>query len=140
MLTNLSSEVALQVLQSAQVGRLGCIVNGEPYVVPINFKLVGDCIYSHSLPGLKIVALRKNPRACIQVDQIESELRWRSVIAYGTFEEVPKSPERTETLNQLLRQFPLLTPVESAITDEGGGLEVILYRIRVQRITGVEES
>src|SRR5215203_3809828 len=119
MMKMLSDDEARKVLQSARVVRLGCIVNGEPYVVPINCHLEDDYLYSHSLPGLKISGLRENPRACIQVDEIESDLRWRSAIAFGKFEEVTRSNERAEILAKLLRSFPMLTPVESAIALDG---------------------
>lgn len=51
-MTMLNEIEARKVLQSARVARLGCIVNGEPYVVPISCHLEDDCLYSHSLPGL----------------------------------------------------------------------------------------
>ena len=128
------------MFQSARVVRLGCIVNGEPYVVPISIHFEDDCFYSHSLPGLKIAGLRENPRACVQVDEIESELHWRSAIAFGKFEEITKSNERTDVLITLLRKFPLLTPVESAIALDGVSQEVIVFRIRIERFTGVLEE
>lgn len=136
----LSDDEARKVLQSASVVRLGCIVNGEPYVVPINCLFEDDFLYSHSLPGLKISGLRENPRACIQVDEIESDLRWRSAIAFGKFEEVTKSDERAEILAKLLRSFPMLTPVESAIALDGLSQEVIVFRIKIERVTGVSEG
>jgi nitroimidazol reductase NimA-like FMN-containing flavoprotein (pyridoxamine 5'-phosphate oxidase superfamily) len=40
MITTISDEQARELLRSARVGRLGCIVNGEPYIVPINFTFV----------------------------------------------------------------------------------------------------
>ena len=140
MMTTLNESEARKVLQSALVARLGCIVNGEPYVVPISCLLEDDYLYSHSLPGLKISALRENPRACVQVDDIESDLRWRSAIAFGRFEEVTKSNERKEILTRLLRRFPLLTPVESAIAVDGSTPEVMVFRIRIDRLTGVSEG
>ena len=140
MMTMLNDIAVREVLQSARVARLGCIVNGEPYVVPINCHLEDDCLYSHSLPGLKISALRENPRACVQVDDLESDLRWRSAIAFGKFEEVTKSNEREEILTKLLRKFPLLTPVESAIAVDASAPQVIVFRIRIDRLTGVSEE
>jgi len=122
------------------VARLGCVVDGGPYIVPINYNFEDDYVYSHSLPGLKIKALRKNPRACVQVDEVESDLRWRSVLAFGTFEEVLKPTERKELLGKLLKRFPMLTPVESAIVADGTALEVVVYRIRIERLTGVSEG
>ena len=140
MMTMLNEIAARKVLQSARVARLGCIVNGEPYVVPISCHLEDDCLYSHSLPGLKISGLRENPRACVQVDEIESDLHWRSAIAFGKYEEITKSNEREEILAKLLRKFPMLTPVESAIAVDTSTPQVIVFRIRIDRVTGVSEG
>ena len=140
MMKMLSDDEARRLFQFAKIVRLGCIVNGEPYVVPINCHLEDDCLYSHSLPGLKISGLRENPRACVQVDEIESDLHWRSAIAFGKFEEITKSNERAEVLGKLLRKFPMLTPVESAIAVDGAAAEVIVFKIRIERVTGVSEG
>lgn len=140
MITTLNDSQARELLQSERVARLGCIANGEPYITPINYSFEDDCIYSHSLAGLKIAALRSNPRACVQVDRVESDLSWRSVLAFGNFEEIIKPSERKEILNRLLQQFPLLTPVESAIAEDAGSPEVIVFRITVDRVTGVSEG
>jgi len=140
MMRMLNDEDARHLFSSARVMRLGCIVNGEPYVVPINCHLEGDYLFSHSLYGMKIAGLRENPRACVQVDEIESDLRWKSAVAFGTFEEVTKSSERADILTKLLRQFPMLTPVESAITIDGASQEVVVFKIRIERLTGVSEG
>lgn len=136
----LNNEEARRLFDVARVARLGCIVNGEPYVIPINCLLDGDYLYSHSLPGLKISGLRDNPRACVQVDEIESDLRWRSAIAFGAYEEITKANERAEVLTKLLHKFPMLTPVESAIAVDGAVAEVIVFRIHIERLTGVSEG
>jgi nitroimidazol reductase NimA-like FMN-containing flavoprotein (pyridoxamine 5'-phosphate oxidase superfamily) len=140
MIMTLDRQQAHDVFESARVARLGCIVDGQPYIVPINYNFEGDCIYSHSLPGLKITGLRENPRACIQVDHIESDFRWRSAIAFGTFEEITKPEERADTLNKLLVRFPMLTPVEDAIAVDGYSPEVVVFRIKIDRVTGVSEG
>ena len=140
MMQMLSDEAARRLFDVARVARLGCIVNGEPYVIPINCLLDGDYLYSHSLPGRKITGLRENPRACVQVDQIESDLHWQSAIAFGRYEEITKSNERADVLAKLLRKFPMLTPVESAIAIDGAVAEVIVFKIRIERVTGVSEG
>ena len=140
MMKVLTDEQARDLFQSARVARLGCIVNSEPYVVPINCYLGGEALYSHSLPGTKIDALRATPRACVQVDDIESDLRWRSAIAFGAYEEITKPNERADVLTTLLRRFPMLTPVESALVADGAAAEVIVFRISIERLTGVSEG
>lgn len=140
MMKMLNETEARKLFQSARVARLGCIVNGEPYVVPINCIIEDKYLYSHSLPGLKISGLRENPCACVQVDEIESDLHWRSAIAFGKFEELAKPSERAGVLTKLLQHFPLLTPVESAIAVDGSSPSVIVFRIRIERLTGVSEG
>jgi len=139
MLNRFSEEEARKLLARERVGRLGCITDDGPYIVPINYYFADDCVYSHSLPGLKVDALRKDPRACLQVDEVESELHWKSVLAYGKYEEV-KSNERSEVINKLLQRFPLLTPVESALAADGGPQPVIVFRIKIERVTGLSEE
>lgn len=140
MINSLSFEKARQVLRSRHFGRLGCCVNGEPYVIPINYKFEKDFIYCHSLPGMKIESLRKNPRTCLQVDEIASDLYWKSVLAFGNYEEVLDMKERESIRQNLLMEFPMLTPVESAVAEDVNAPEIIVFRIRVDRITGISEG
>ena len=131
---------ALDVIKSGKVGRLGCIDNQEPYVVPINYLADEGSIYSHSLPGRKIDAMRAHPRACLQVDQIDDDFHWRSAIAFGNFEEIILPADRREILGKLLVRFPTLTPVESTIIRDAAAPDSIVFRIVVDRVTGVEED
>jgi uncharacterized protein len=140
MLRTLSNEEAKSLFETARVARLGCIVRGEPYVVPISCYLEGDRLYSHSLPGMKIDGLRDNPAACVQVDEIESDVSWRSAIAFGKYEEVVNPTERADILGKLLHKFPMLTPVESAISMDGAAPRAIVFRINIHRISGVSEG
>jgi uncharacterized protein len=140
MLVRLPETDARMMLASGGVARLGCIINGEPYIVPINYYLEDDCAYSHSLPGLKIEALRVNPNACLQRDDLEESFRWRSVLAFGKYEEIRDADNREKILGNLLRQFPMLTPVESAIAEDGSPPPVVIFRIRIERITGIAEN
>lgn len=89
MLGELTKEQSFQVLKSEVMGRIGCYdADGGVYIVPITY--VFDCkfIYAHSKEGLKIQLMRKNPRVCFQVDCIENMANWRSVIAWGEYEEL----------------------------------------------------
>ncbi|MDQ2922213.1 MAG: pyridoxamine 5'-phosphate oxidase family protein [Acidobacteriota bacterium] len=140
MFVRLSEDKSRSVLSAARVARLGCIVDDGPYIVPINYYFEDGCVYSHSLPGLKISALKENPKACLQVDEVESDFCWRSVLAFGNYEEVTNPGERKNILGKLLHRFPMLTPVESAIARDAGPPPVIVFRIRIERVTGLAEE
>jgi len=140
MIKRLTEEQARQILKAGRIARLGCIANEKPYVIPISYKYEDNLIYSHSLPGLKITALRNNPSACVQVDEVENDLCWRSVLAFGIFEEIVNPAERASILSRLLKAFSMLTPVESAIAEDGGAPAAVVFRIKIDSITGVFEG
>jgi uncharacterized protein len=139
MITRLSQEETRALLTASRVGRLGCVYEGGPYVVPINYVLDGESIYVHSLPGRKLVALRANPRACLQVDKVIDAYHWSSAIAFGVFEEVTDTKERDQAVRALLTSFPKLTPVESVPVHDGQS-SVVIFRIRIREVSGVGEK
>ena len=136
----LSDAEAHDVIQAGKVGRLGCVDDGEAYVVPINYLVDEGSIYSHSLPGKKIDAMRAHPRACLQVDHIDDDFHWRSAIAFGNVEEIDQPRDRRDILSKLLVRFPQLTPVESRIVQDAAAPDSIVFRIIIDRLTGVEEE
>ena len=140
MITRMSEEEARALLRAGRLARLGCIAEGYPYVVPVNYAFNGEFVFSHSLPGLKVDAMRAFPRVCLQVDEVRSETRWKSALAFGTFEELNDRGERERALPLLLPLFPQLTPVESLITADAGAPAPVVYRVRVERVTGIREG
>jgi nitroimidazol reductase NimA-like FMN-containing flavoprotein (pyridoxamine 5'-phosphate oxidase superfamily) len=140
MVNILSNDEARELLSAERVGRLGCIAEGDPYVVPVNYVYDGEFAIIHSLPGRKIVAMRLNPRVCLQVDKIESNFGWRSVIVFGSYEEVTNRADRSQTLELLLKRFPELTPVETLIAEDAMAPSPIVFRIRIERMTGVGQT
>jgi nitroimidazol reductase NimA-like FMN-containing flavoprotein (pyridoxamine 5'-phosphate oxidase superfamily) len=139
MLRQLSEPETRDLLASGRVGRLGCVFDDAPYVVPVSYIFHDDLVYIHSLLGRKIAALRANPKACLQVDEIRDEYQWRSAIAFGDYREVTDSGERDRAARELLERFPHLTPVESVPVHDGGS-SVIVFCIQVKQLSGVGES
>jgi nitroimidazol reductase NimA-like FMN-containing flavoprotein (pyridoxamine 5'-phosphate oxidase superfamily) len=139
MISRLSEQEARALLRACTVGRLGCVYDDGPYVVPVNYVCDGEGIYIHSLAGRKIDALRANPKACLQVDQISDAYHWQSAIAYGYYEEVTETSKRDWAVKALQQRFPNLTPVESVPVHDGQS-SVIIFRIRIREVSGVGEK
>ena len=140
MIIDMSEDKANELLRRGRIARLACIADGEPYVVPVNYVFDGECVLVHSLPGRKISAMRANPRVCLQADEIDDEMNWKSVLAFGSYEEITDTVERSRAMNALLSRFPKLTPVESRIADDAGTPAPIVFRIRLDKVTGVCEG
>lgn len=135
---------AWSLLRSLEVGRLGVISDGEPYVVPLNYAVIGDCIYFHSATaGRKLSALQDSPRVCFCADEMlgirEGETAseygtfYRSAIAWGEAVIVQCVQEKVAALKALLCKYGG-DPSETIPADAVGSTAVV--RIRVQALSG----
>jgi uncharacterized protein len=140
MIEQLSREDAWAILEAGGDARLGCIVDDEPYVVPVYFVMEGESAYLHSLPGRKIEGMREIPRVCLQVQEMKSEYHWRSVQAFGFYEEIDDPAEQERVIGLLFERFPRLTPADAVRRHGRMGPPPIIFRIKIDRVVGVGEG
>lgn len=88
MIGLLSESEVDALLMRHRVGRLGVTANDRPYVIPIGYYYDGSSIYAYSAPGRKIEVMREQPLVAFQVDEIDSDSSWRSVLVEGVFREL----------------------------------------------------
>ena len=132
------------LLAASKVGRLACIVQaGTPYVVPMSFVFEDRHIYGFSLIGRKIHAMRAHPRACLEVDEIQSELNWWSIVVLGRFEELSETDhwrnERSHAWSLLQKVRPnWWRPGEESPLGATGAAQPphTFFRIVCEQITG----
>ena len=148
MLGDLTANQIETVLHREVVGRIGCHANNTTYIVPMTYAYDGQFVYGHTREGMKIDMMRKNPKVCFEVDVMENMSNWRSVIAWGSFEELKTPEEREKGMQQLIdRVMPLLTgetTVSQAMTDGHGkyidAMTGVVYRIKLTKKTGRYEK
>jgi hypothetical protein len=84
--------------------------------------------------------MRKNPLVCFETDSIQDVFNWRSVIAWGTFEELSGAAAGEAMRTLLLRFLP--TKAQSTVrslTEDRPGIaddRAVVYRIRLIEKTG----
>ena len=132
------------LLKRTSVGRLGSSLNNQPYVVPICFSYIPDknCLYLFSTVGQKIKWMRKNPKVCLQVDEIGSRANWTSVLVNGKYVELkePKFTAEKQTALKHLSEYsnwwrtPLAERREQ-ISDEQ--VEPVFFRVDIKSISGL---
>lgn len=77
----------MALLESSRVGHMAVISDGDPYVAPISYVLIGEALYVRTAPGRRIDALRANPRLCFEVSHMDDSTGdWESVIIWSTAE------------------------------------------------------
>ncbi len=110
MIGKLSSEEIENLLYKQCVGRIGCHDGDFVYVVPTSYAYDANYVYCHSYEGKKIDTMRKNPKVCFQVDEMKDMANWKSVIAWGNYEELTNEEERINALKILVkRRLPILS-------------------------------
>ena len=144
MIDKLNQEEIENLLHHQIVGHLGCHADGITYIVPVSYAYDGTYIYCHGYEGKKMEMLRKNPKICFQVDEMTDMADWKSVIAWGEFEELKDKNEKNEAFRILLKRA---LPIHSSITthlgsqwpfssDDLGTIEGVAFRIKIKEKTG----
>jgi hypothetical protein len=144
MLGELNTIQINNVLTSQVIGRLACSNNNQPYIVPVTYAYDGTYIYGQSNFGRKIRMLRENPMVCFEVDTMTDMRNWQSVVIFGRFEEL--QPAESEKARALLynRVFSLESSSTvhlhehgaEAMVDDSTRIKNIMYRIKINKITG----
>jgi hypothetical protein len=106
----------------------------------VNYLFKDDGIYIHVLPGQKLDAMRENHKICLQVDKIENSSRWQSAIAFGEFQEIKKINEKIEILKEFSEHSEQSTPVETMIEEQWNLGGMVVFRLNIKRITGMEAA
>lgn len=145
MLGKLSHTQIEEMLHTEMIGRLGCHSEGKTYVVPTNYVYDGECIYGYSLEGMKLQMLRANPKVCFEIDYVQNLANWRSVIAWGTFEELEGEEAARATLLLMQREMTLIASGQSihqmyTLDAQSSSTVCTIYRIRLNEKTGRFET
>lgn len=131
-----------QVLQSANLGRLACARNNQPYVVPINFAFDGTYIYGFTTVGQKVEWMRTNQLVCFEMDQITDHNHWVSIVIFGRYEELPDTPDcqcaRSQAYKFLQERAMWWEPayISQEHRDQSHSLTPVFYRIHIEKMTG----
>lgn len=135
-------ENMLQVVENANYCHIGCINHNEIHVVPVNYIYDDGCIYGHSTWNPKVGLLRENPFVCFQVEDVSKLTPWRSVIAWGHFEELT-GDDAARAMRLLI--YRLADEGHAERSDLEVDLEALLettvvYRIKITQIKGSEQG
>ena len=137
-----------QVIENAQICRLGLAKNNIPYILPVSFGYDGTGIYFHTAKeGRKIDFMTANNRVCFEFEHGVQLIRhdsnpckwtfsFQSVIGYGTVRELTELAERTAGLNQVMQHY-----AGRAWPFTAEDIEAIrVWRIAIESLTGKQSK
>ncbi|RYZ24238.1 MAG: pyridoxamine 5'-phosphate oxidase family protein [Chitinophagaceae bacterium] len=148
MIGILQPEEIETVLKSQLVGRIGCSVDGLPYIVPISYVYQDDYVYCHTKRGRKVDMMRENPKVCFQVENMVDQANWKSVVAHGIYEELTTEEDIHQGVQLLLgRYLPLVSSETMHLgrlwpfsPDNDAEVNGIVFRIQLTHKSGRFES
>jgi nitroimidazol reductase NimA-like FMN-containing flavoprotein (pyridoxamine 5'-phosphate oxidase superfamily) len=142
VILELSGAECDEVLARTAIGRLGCARDNQPYIVPIlySFDQPGRCLYSFATAGQKIDWMRSNPRVCLEVDEIEDEFRWSSVLVAGRYDELAASSAgggaRERALELLQQRQEWWMPGAARVGSSDQHFSPVVFRIKIDQVSG----
>ena len=141
MLGELSDSQIEDLLRTEVIARIGCLREGRVYVVPVSYVYDGTFVWGHGMDGAKLRAMRAHPEVCVEVEHVDDLSNWRSVIAWGAFEECVDADWDAGMALLLARIMPLLTfPPNEPPPDLSALRRGSVYRIRLHEKTGRFET
>jgi nitroimidazol reductase NimA-like FMN-containing flavoprotein (pyridoxamine 5'-phosphate oxidase superfamily) len=139
-------------LREGVLGYLGLSVQGQPYVVPLNYAYdEGRILFHCALTGYKLDCIRANPRVCFSVGWQTGRVREHagidpchvdsdSVVCYGRARIVEAVKERKTLLDLFNRRFdPDAKPISIQRAAKCGVVEITIEEMtgRREREAGV---
>ncbi|MEE1275289.1 MAG: pyridoxamine 5'-phosphate oxidase family protein [Olegusella sp.] len=135
-----------QILDAADVMRVGMVVDGEPYVVPVSFGYTWEgelpVLYMHGAKvGRKVAGLADGSRVCVEFDrfirydQLRHGIttRYQSLIGMGRVSEVVDTDDKVAALSAICAHcgYKVFDPAAC-----GSLAPTKVWRIELDELTG----
>ncbi len=133
----LSRNDAMALLARHHVGRLAFSFHDRVDIEPLSYVYHNGWLYARTSEGTKLDAVRHHPWVAFEVDEIEGQFDWRSVVVRGTiyFLDSERGEQDRDEYADGLRRLRELD--EDVLTDEDPAPHrQSLFRIHADEITG----
>lgn len=123
-------------------GHFACAWEDQPYVVPINYGYDKQAIYIYTTAGLKSEIIKHNPLVCLQVEDVQEDGSWQSVVVTGEAEVIEDRGERERAVNIVRSSNPRLSNALAIKWTNNWIREnkEVVYKVKVLTITGLSGS
>lgn len=141
-----NTQAIKQILDKAEVCRIGMCMDDRPYVVPMNFAYRKNSIFLHSAKhGEKLDIIEKNNNVCFEADEagdmVKSDIackwtmKYRSVIGYGRAFIIDDLKEKEKALNIIMKKY---SGIDKFTYSQQALENVLIIRIDIDEMTGKE--
>jgi nitroimidazol reductase NimA-like FMN-containing flavoprotein (pyridoxamine 5'-phosphate oxidase superfamily) len=137
----LTADDCREILARASLGHLACSRADQPYIVTVSFAYdeKANCLFGVSADGKKITWMQRNPKVCVEVEDVEDRFHWTTVVIDGLYEEIPPVAKHRDTRQHALELFKSRSEWWLPALEKVGGRKaqsLVVYRILIDGITG----
>ncbi|HKG91102.1 MAG TPA: pyridoxamine 5'-phosphate oxidase family protein [Gemmatimonadaceae bacterium] len=134
---DLAVEECQALLSRNAVARLAYSFHDRVDVVPIHYVYDGGWLYGRATPGPKIIPIRHNHWVAVEVDEVEGDFEWRSVVVRGSvyFLEEDGSPAEREAQRRAITLLRRIVP-ETATPADPVSQRTVIFRVHADEMTG----
>jgi len=142
LIQDMTREMNIDLLKCTNFGHIACAQGSQPYVTPFFFAYHKDFIYSFATVGMRVEWMRANPLVCVEAEKIVSRQEWQTVVIFGRYQELTKTPEFYDALvfaHDLLATTAIWWEpgyVKTLLHGAKRALHPIYFRILIDEITG----
>jgi len=143
---DLKENECIQILRNNYLGHLSFMAKKSPYILPITYYYdpSNNTILGYSAEGHKINSMRKNASVSLEVEEVESNDNWQSVLVHGTFEELHGIDAKyylhqfAEGVKSIITQKEHTHPeFISEFSSKSSSKKIpVVYRIKILEMTG----
>jgi nitroimidazol reductase NimA-like FMN-containing flavoprotein (pyridoxamine 5'-phosphate oxidase superfamily) len=146
MLKELSKSEIEEVLRNNVLGRIGYRQGERVHIAPVSYVFETGSVLCRSYEGDRVLAMRDNRHVCFEVEELYSFNNWKTVVAWGVYEELFDMTEiahaRSLLSELMLSQKALLSslpPTETSANHHGNSKDIVYYCIRFVELSGRSE-
>lgn len=142
---NLSKDEIEELISNQYIARIGCYDNSKVYIVPVTYSYDSgsSSLVGISGEGMKLDILRSNPRVCVEFKKIDDITNWKTVIAWGNFEEI-QGADAKNLVHEFVRKVSALVNKGSFpharflkdVSASGSEPKFIVYKIHLKEKSG----
>lgn len=139
----LNPEECRALLANGEVAHVAVIADGEPYVTPVSYVMVGGDLFFRTGEGRRLHAIRASERVCVEVCRTDpGAAHWDSVVAWGKPEVIADEQLAADVATNLLEKYrPLIpSPLAFSWAPPGGSRGAATVRIALDTLSGRASS
>ncbi len=133
----LTREQAIDLLQSEAVAHVATAVDGQPYVTPISYVVLGDELLFRTVPGRRLDSIDRNPRVCVEASRLDEAGNWESVVVFGEARRLEDPQRQADVIAALLAKYH---DASEGLLSMGGGRpfdpQPVVVAVPLTEVTG----